>query len=201
VGVIPANTAGVAQWRNLAASVSHAANAAGGATVPTRIASGLNGLGMIHFVGSSAQKFVTDGPATPVLPKLTIFIVYDNFTPNGSFIGQDVVTSRLLWSDTQFWFDTAGTAITFTGGATMGGSNLFIATIDYTADSYAAYLDGVARGTSTNAGSPGTGNYIFGAGYTALTSDVGEIGIYDRILTADEISTLSASLKLKWGIV
>jgi hypothetical protein len=158
---------------------------------------------MIHFVGSSSQKLVTDAPAFPqIRTRFSLFVVYQNWS-GGSFIGHDAVNGQLLWTDTQFFVNTDDSVIAFTGGAKTSTSKLFIATLDYVGKSFAVYLDGVARGSSTDAGTTqlNAGNMILGNGYAALTADMGEIGVYDRILTGDEITALTNGLKAKWGIV
>lgn len=87
-----------------------------------------------------------------------------------------------------------------TPGYSLGTWNVIAMTTSST-NLQAFYLDGELYITDdANMTTPSTGMHIGGDQNPSLTGDVGEVGLFDRVLTATEIAQLTAVLRRKWGI-
>ena len=176
---------------------------------PLWVSSGQNGNNDLDFDGDKFMATYMAGllVATPS----TIFIVCEasdnaggdrsplGFKKAGAYQG-DMYLPRTAAGANQFYFAQIGAASAFfetgiidtwhtwTSISTSGASSL--------------RMDGVEKATNTATGSSTPDQVIIGTNHlfnSYLDRSIGEIRIYNEELTTDQIETIEATLKTKWG--
>jgi prepilin-type N-terminal cleavage/methylation domain-containing protein len=204
----------VSQWNDKSGNGKHVVQTTG-ANKPKYGTNLINGLPAVYCDSTTQQMTNTAG--IPIAGDLTIFAVLQD-TRNASNV-QIVVNGGVGEGEATNWtyswrFQSLVPQLFYETG---GGSNVFAdATTAVPSDDIVAYLTRDSNGTSsidfgylqdatdfsendTAVNSSGGSDSDFFL-FSGFTGKLGELLIYDRILTAEEIADVKAYLKNKWGI-
>jgi hypothetical protein len=174
----------------------------------TKSATLLNTKTVVSFPGTGDAQYTFSG-AGPVLPKHTLFFVFNpaSLAAYGNFIcgaGSNHMQVRINPSGTVEIL-CGGLAIIGTSTTAMSAGTWYQGntTYDSSSGAWAARLAQAAAGSGSNAQTISTGTVGVGGAFGSaqwLNGLLGEIIVYNRVLTPTEITTVEAYLHSKWNI-
>jgi Concanavalin A-like lectin/glucanases superfamily len=192
--IAQSNMSSVASWLDSSGSGYNLSQATM-ASQPLYITGGLNGLPAVRFNGVST---VMTNASITLPSKHTIFVVYSNYTTGGSFYSTNSANGPLQ-RITQIFFDGNASAISVTSQVSK---KLLTCAFDYVADVYNVYQDKVLVGTLATLGNVNGSTINVGARQASefVACDISEIRIYNRVLSASELTTVHTELSTKYNI-
>ena len=167
-------------------------NARGGPTLFSGT-NGINGLTVLHFSGTDAERLVLSNATAPV----TVFLVnrptaYDG-SPDGLWGYNNADAGLRLNSGTQWATNSSGYDFSSGGVLLINGTNNnnFIQGQPQVLTAY--------TGTSPTYPQSALGSYFSGGGRD-FRGDVGEVLVYNSVLSQAEHQAVEAYLMAKWGL-
>lgn len=188
----------VGAWDDASGQGNHALQATVGARPTLKLAI-QNGRPVVRFDG------VDDFLGTVVLTLPTAFtaiIVYANrVNVNGTLLG--LTTGGTLLQRNATFFPNVAEA-SMTAISTLNVHNILTMRYDYTADTYAHWMDGTADVTDatvrTYLGAVLLGLGSRSSGVEPLAGDIAEVVLYNRLLSTAERQTVERALGARWGV-
>jgi hypothetical protein len=175
---------------------------------PTYNINGINGIPSLTFdggdylgLGSILNDFIKSSYSVFIVEKRNGngYIIGPNNGQSGLMIGYRNSTTI---SDTHDYPGTGWYLVGIPVGATDKGAKVITFTYNTTSTTVSGYLNGSFIGNNTgssNIPSSSGGNIgVYGGQY--YNGQIGEIIMFNKILTASEISNVHSYLQTKWGI-
>lgn len=198
-----ADGAAVATWNDSSGNGFHLTQSTAGFR-PLYKTAILNSLPAVRFDG--IDDYMDTATSTNVLQTSTetIVIVYANRSGvNGTLYSTASIAAGPLQRNATVWFDGATASIALSQN--LNDNFLFTMTLDYVDDDYTVRLDGaqVGQDLTTNGALPDTELRIGARGDPVsefFAGDMLEILVYDRELTAGEVSQVESYAADKYAI-
>ena len=170
-----------------------------GARQPTTGISTINGLNVLDYDGGDSLQ----SAVVPLITQPIVIFVVSELAATGA---QEFLFDGLTFNGSNTLFHTATTPSFFAGAPIIGGTTTDIPTIrTFIANGVnsVGFVNGVSVVTG-NAGTNSLDGFTLGARFSNtqfLTGKIGEVIVYNRLLSAIEIATIVRFLVIKWGIV
>ena len=178
-----------------------------GTEQPLFISSGINGKGAIEFIGAAPPSMRLDSNISKTNLTAMAVVVVTASTGNGMYFCSSVVNNQVLRVDpavggdgTLFSHDGVNTAL-FGFTSSITGIPLFITTEFEVGVAQRIYSDGVLRDTNSYDGTV-EANQLGRVLMSPVDAGgrMGELLVYDRILSSVEIQSIHNYISKKWGI-